>query len=109
VFERVPAGVDAYLLSFMVHDWEDEQAVALLRSCRRAMGPNGRVLRIEEGLPPGDTPSMSKLLDLQMLVATGGQERSEADYRALLKVAGFRLTRVIPTGSPRSIVEGAPI
>ena len=106
-FERVPDGGDAYLLSHIIHDWNEEQCLTILGNCRRAMRPGGRVLMIEMVLPPGDAPHPGKMLDLMMLVGPGGQERTEQEYGALLDKAGFRLTRVVPTASPVSVVEAA--
>jgi hypothetical protein len=107
-FETIPAGGGAYLLKDIVHDWPDDRAVAILRNCRRAMRADARLLLIERVVPSGNEPSAAKLADINMLVITGGLERTEAEYRTLLSAAGFRLTRVIPTRSPSSIVEGAP-
>jgi cyclopropane fatty-acyl-phospholipid synthase-like methyltransferase len=107
-FERVPAGADAYLLSHIIHDWSEEQCLTILRNCREAMRPDGRVLIVETVLPEGDTPHQGKLQDLVMLVFPGGQERTESEYAALLSKAGFRLQRVVPTASVVSIVEGVP-
>jgi len=104
-FDSVPAGGDAYLLQFILHDWDDEHALTILRNCRRAMGPQSRLLLIEAVLPPGDTPALGKLLDLEMLVVCGGREREEAEYRALLTAAGFTHQRTIPTLTPLSILE----
>ena len=107
-FDRVPAGADAYILSHVIHDWNQEQCLTILGHCRRAMSPTGRLLLVEMVLPPGDTPHPGKMLDMAMLVVPGGEERTEAEYAALLDKAGFRLTRVVPTASPVSIVEAAP-
>jgi hypothetical protein len=105
-FERVPAGGDLYLLKRVVHDWDDERASAILRSCRAAMGDRSRLLVIEHVLPPGNAPSWGKLLDLQMLVLTpGGRERDEAGFRALLASTGLRLERIIPAGPTASLIE----
>jgi hypothetical protein len=105
-FERVPAGGDLYLLKRVVHDWDDERASAILRSCRAAMGDRSRLLVIEHILPPGNAPSWGKLLDLQMLVLTpGGRERDEAGFRALLASTGLRLERIIPAGPTASLIE----
>jgi len=108
MFEQVPSGGDAYMLSRIIHDWDDEQSVAILKNCRRVMGPRARVLLVEEVIPPGDTPSFGKLSDLNMLVSLGGRERTEAEYRALYEAAGFTLTQVIPTRSRVSLIEGEP-
>ena len=108
MFAAVPAGGDAYILSRVIHDWDDERSVAVLAICRRAMAPEGKLLLVEEVIPPGDAPAYGKLSDLNMLVGPGGRERTEAEYRALYAAAGFRLTRVLPTPSRMSIVEGIP-
>ena len=108
-FERVPAGGDAYLLSHIIHDWTEEQCLMILGHCRTAMGPDGRLLIVETVLPEGNEPHQGKLQDLVMLVFPGGQERTKAEYAALLEKAGFRLRQVIPTTSVVSIVEAVPV
>jgi hypothetical protein len=105
-FASVPPGGDCYLLANVIHDWDDDRAVAILRSCQRAMADGGRVLIIEAVLPTGNEPHPGKVGDLQMLVITGGRERTAAEYRALLTAGGFRSGRVVPTASPVSVVEG---
>jgi hypothetical protein len=107
-FETVPHGHDAYILSHIIHDWNPDQCQTILQNCRRAIAPNGRLLIVEMVLPEGDTPHHGKMLDMMMLVGTGGQERTAEEYRALLKKADFRMTRVVPTTSDVSIVEAAP-
>jgi hypothetical protein len=107
-FERVPAGGDAYLLSHIIHDWTEAQCLTILKHCRGAMGPDGRLLIVETVLPEGDVPHQGKLQDLVMMVVPGGQERTEAEYAALFGKAGFQLRRVVPTSSVVSIVEGVP-
>jgi hypothetical protein len=104
-FEGVPSGGDAYLLSHIIHDWSEEQCLAILGNCRRAMNPGGRVLIIETVLPDADTPHPGKIFDILMLVAPGGQERTEQEYSTLLGKAGLRLTRVVSTESAVSVVE----
>ncbi len=104
-FENVPSGGDAYLLSHIIHDWSEEQCLAILANCRRAMNPTSRLLIVEMVLPDGDTPHPGKIIDMAMLVAPGGQERTEQEYGTLLGKAGLRLTRVVPTESPVSVVE----
>ena len=109
-FAAVPAGGDLYLLGSILHDWEDEQALAILRRCRQAMAPGTRLLIVGLVVPPGNTPSLSKLLDLHMMVITGGRERSEAEHRALLSASGFELLRVIPSGHPfADLVEACAV
>jgi O-methyltransferase domain/Dimerisation domain len=104
-FEKVPAGADAYVLSHIIHDWGEDQCLAILGHVREAMRPDGKLLLVEMVLPAGDAPHLGKMLDMVMLVLPGGQERTEDEYRPLLAKAGFRLTRVIPTNSDVSIVE----
>jgi len=106
-FESVPAAGDAYLLRHVLHDWEDREAVAILRNCREAMRPGGRVLVVESVIPPGNDPCFGKWLDLMMLVV-GGRERTEEQYAGIFSAAGLRLTRVVPSGHEVSIVEGVP-
>ena len=108
-FESVPAGADAYILKKVIHDWNDEQAARILRNCRDAMKPHGRILVAETIIPPGNEPTTIKLIDAAMLVVTGGIERTEAEYAALFAAAGLRLERVISTRQPISILEASPI
>ena len=105
-FESVPSGGDAYILKWIIHDWDDERSVTVLKNCHRAMAENGRLLLVEAVVPPGSEPHFSKFIDLNMLVMTGGRERMEDEYRTLLETSGFRLTKIIPTESPMSIIEG---
>ena len=108
-FDSVPDGADAYLLSAIIHDWDDDQAVQILRTCRAAMTDSACMLLAEIVLPEGPAPSMGKLADLEMLVMTaGGRQRTEAELRALLGRAGLRLTRTIPSTSMVSLVEAVP-
>jgi hypothetical protein len=107
-FEGVPAGADVYILSHIIHDWSREQCLVILNHCRRGMNAGGRLLVVEMVLPEGDAPHPGKLLDMVMLTATGGEERTASQYSALLNEAGFRMTRVVPTASLVSIVEAVP-
>ena len=108
-FERVPQGGDAYLLSHIIHDWNEDQCLTILGHCRNVMKPDGRLLIVETVLPDGDTPHQGKMQDMVMLVVPGGQERTEAEYSTLLGKAGFRLKRVVPTESVASVVEAVPV
>ncbi|MBA3441288.1 MAG: methyltransferase [Pyrinomonadaceae bacterium] len=103
-FESVPAG-DAYMMKHIIHDWDDERSIKILKNIHAAMNAGGKVLIIEMVVPDGNEPHFSKIMDLEMLVSPGGVERTAAEYRDLLAKAGFRLTRIIPTKSPYSIVE----
>lgn len=107
-FKNVPAGHDAYVMAHVLHDWTDEQALPMLRNCRRAIPDGGRLLIVEAVLPPGDTPHHGKMMDLLMLTVTGGLERSAEQFSALVGAAGFKLLRVIPTATHQSIVEAIP-
>lgn len=107
-FEAVPDGGDAYLLKTIIHDWDDEKSVTILRNIRTAIDPNGKVLLFEMVLPEGAPAHPGMLLDLEMLVHPGGRERTAGEYRDLLARAGFRMTRVIGTPGPMSIVEAVP-
>jgi ubiquinone/menaquinone biosynthesis C-methylase UbiE len=105
--EAVPAGGDAYLLKNVIHNWDDERAIAILQRCHQAMNEQGRLLVIEIVIPPGNEFFEGKFMDLNMLVmCPGGRERTEAEFRDLFKSAGFKLTKTIPTKSEVSIIEG---
>ena len=105
-FQSVPTGGDLYLMRRIMHGWSDEGASAILRNCREAIGPDGRLLVIEYVLAPGNAPSWGKMLDLQQLVlSAGGRERTEAEYAGLLAAAGFKLERLIPTSAGASLIE----
>ncbi len=105
-FESVPAGADAYMMKHIIHDWDDESSIKILKNIRSAMSENGRVLIIEMVVPDGNEPSPSKALDILMLVMEGGKERTKEEYRRLLEASGFELTRIVPTRSPYSVIEG---
>ncbi|HEY6423527.1 MAG TPA: methyltransferase [Pseudonocardiaceae bacterium] len=108
-FDSVPDGCDAYLLSNIIHDWDDDNAVEILRTCRAAMADTACLLLAELVLPEGRQPSMGKLLDLEMLVMTsGGRQRTEAEYRTLFSRAALRLTRIVPSTGMVSLVEAVP-
>jgi hypothetical protein len=105
-FTAVPAGGDAYIMKHIIHDWDDDRAVAILRNIRRAMGgKRGRVILLESVLQPGDAPDFGKIIDLEMMVMPGGRERTADEFRGLFASAGFAMTRIVPTASPLSIVE----
>jgi hypothetical protein len=108
-FKNVPAGGDTYILSHVIHDWNDDKCLIILGNCRKAMSPGSRLLIIEMVLPPGDTPHLGKLADMEMLVMSGGQERTEQEYSTLLDQSGFRLKKVIPTESQSSIIEAVSV
>jgi SAM-dependent methyltransferase len=109
-FKEVPDGGDVYLLKHVIHDWNDARATAVLQSCRRAMGPAARLLIVEAVYPPridqSDASRGAAANDVNMLVCTGGRQRSEAEFRALYEAAGFQLTRIIPTEARVGVIEG---
>lgn len=105
-FESVPAGAEAIILKWIIHDWNDEQSVAILKNCHNALPANGKLMLVEAVVPATSEPHFSKFIDLNMLVMTGGRERTEAEFRKLYEDSGFKLTRVVPTESPFSVIEG---
>jgi C-methyltransferase len=108
-FDAVPAGGDLYLLKLIIHDWPDEQAVDILRNVRDAAGTDGTVVLIEQVIPTHDREFLGKWVDLEMLLCLAARERTAAEYRDLLKRAGLRLTRVVQTASPFSLIEAKPL
>lgn len=106
-FQSVPAG-DAYIMKWIIHDWDDERAIRILKNCRSQVPPNGRVIVVDAVVPEDDEPDFSKFFDLNMMVMTGGKERTEREFAELLAAAGLKLRRVIPSKLPASIVEGEP-
>jgi hypothetical protein len=112
-FHAVPAGADAYIVKHVIHDWDDERSTAILKNCRRAMAPQGKLLLVETVLPERIAPSPMNFIatgsDVNMLVNAGGRERTETEFRALVDAAGFRLTRIVPTQSLSSVIEATPL
>jgi len=109
-FTSVPQGADTYIMKYIIHDWDDQDALRILRTCRNAIRPNGKLLLIESVLKQANQPDPGRGLDLTMLVlAPGGRERTEAEFAKLLDQAGFFLTRVIPTAGTLSIIESQPV
>ncbi len=109
-FREVPTGGEAYLLKHVIHDWNDEQALTILRTCRRAMRPDAKLLIVEGVYPPRVDQSQESrgaaANDVNMLVNTGGRQRSESEFRALYDAAGFTLTRIVPTPARVAVIEG---
>ena len=105
-FQSVPAGADAIILKWIIHDWNDQQSVSILKNCHSALPENGKLILVEAVVPSTSEPHFSKFIDLNMLVMTGGRERTEAEFRQLYQDSGFKLTRIVPTESPFSVIEG---
>ena len=108
-FEAVPEGGDAYVLKAVIHDWEDEEAAAILRSCRRAIPPHGALLVIERVVGQTNTDPEAAFSDLNMLVSPGGRERTIEEFGNLFALAGFRLGEVTPTPSGYRVIQGQPV
>ncbi len=104
-FDAVPQGADAYMMRHIIHDWDDDKSLTILRNCHRAMSPDSKLLVVESVIPPGNDPFGGKFLDLVMLLIPGGKERTEDEYRTLFDKAGFELTRIVPTDTEVSIIE----
>ena len=108
-FEGIPSGGDTYSLKDILHDWNDEQSIHILKNCHKAMDGSGKLLVIERIIQPGNDPSPAKLIDITMLVLTGGQERTEQEYQSLLEAAGFRLNNVQTFDGVTYIIEAMPV
>jgi len=107
-FRSVPRGGDAYVLAFVLHNWDDRRAATILTRCRAAMTPGARLLVVEMLVPADGRPAPAQVHDLEMLVFTDGRERTEAEYRALLRASGFRLRRIVATAGGAAVLEAVP-
>jgi SAM-dependent methyltransferase len=111
-FKEVPKGCDIYIMQQVIHDWNDDQAIKILKNCRDAMNDNGRLLVIDAVLAPGNKRDINKFIDLNMLVGMpGGRERTEPEFRELFEKAGLEIIKIIPTNTilSFSIVEGKKV
>lgn len=107
-FRSIPTGADLHVLKQVIHDWSDSECITLLRNCRQALEPNGKLLLVEMVIPRDNSPSVAQAMDLNMLVLLTGKERTESEYAALLAAGGFKLDRIIPTRTPFSVIESSP-
>jgi hypothetical protein len=107
-FANVPAGADSYMMKHILHDWSDELSAKILRNIRSVIPATGRLLLVEAVVPPGNDFHPSKWIDIEMLVNPGGKERTAPQWETLLAQSGFRLSRIVPTPSLFSVVEGLP-
>ncbi|HEV2904013.1 MAG TPA: methyltransferase, partial [Pyrinomonadaceae bacterium] len=98
-----------YTVKHIIHDWDDDRAIMILKSCHRAMEADSKLLIVENVIKPGNDSFFGKLMDIEMLVLAGGRERSEQEYRALFALAGFELTKIIPTQTTLSLIEGVKV
>jgi O-methyltransferase domain len=108
MFTTVPGGADAYIMKHIIHDWPDDVCVKILKACRKSVNPGGKLLVVDHVIHPGNDFAPGKFLDLQMLIFPGGCERTEEQFSEIFAAAGWKLSRVIPTRVPESIVEGIP-
>jgi hypothetical protein len=108
MFEWVPPGCAAYLLKYVIHDWDDSRAAAILRVCRRAMGSGSTLFVIERFIGPPNEHLAAKLSDLNLLVGPGGRERTRQEFADLFGSADLRLADVIETGSGLNAIVGVP-
>jgi hypothetical protein len=107
-FEALPPGGDLYVFKRVIHDWDDDTCIHLLKLCREVIPANGRLLIIDAVIPPGSDPHPAKIVDIVMMGVLTGRERSEEEFSRLLDAADFTLNRVIPTHSMLAIVEAVP-
>jgi SAM-dependent methyltransferase len=107
-FKAVPSGGDAYLLKWILHDWNDQDAITILRSCRRAIRPDGVLIVVDHLVEPYNEGVEGKLMDLNMMVITGGTERTRPEFGTIFEAAGFRLARVTQTRTSVSVIEATP-
>jgi O-methyltransferase domain/Dimerisation domain len=108
-FHGLPDGGDTYLLSQILHDWDDDHCIAILTQCRQALPEHGRVLVVEMLVPRGPEPSFAKWNDLHMLAVAGGAERTAEEYSALFAASGLALARVLRTSAGPSVLEVLPV
>jgi hypothetical protein len=106
-FAAIPPGGDAYIMKNIIHDWDDDRAITILKNIRTALGDrrDGRVILLEAVIPPGNQPDFGKLIDIEMLLMPGGRERTADEFASLFARAGFVLARIVPTESPLSVIE----
>ena len=108
-FEGIPTGGDTYSLKDILHDWDDKKSIQILENCRKAIDMSGKLLVIERIIQPGNDPSPAKLIDITMLVLTGGRERTEQEYQSLLEAASFRLNKIYSFDGVTHIIEAIPV
>lgn len=108
-FSSVPEGARVYIMKHIIHDWDEEECARILGNIRKVIPADGKLLLMETVITRPGVPHFSKLLDLEMLVAAGGQERTAEEYGELLKKAGFRMNKVVPTAGLTSVIEAQPV
>jgi hypothetical protein len=108
MFESVPAGADAYIMKYIIHDWPDDLCIKILKGCRAGVNAGGKLLVVDSVVPADNTFTFGKIADLEMLLFPGGKERTEKQFRDLFAAAGWKVNRILPTASHVSIIEGVP-
>jgi hypothetical protein len=108
-FKEVPVRADAYLMRWILHDWSDDECVALLTNVRMSASPHARLMVVDSVIPETPEFDMGKWMDLNMMVMASGRERTATEFRGLLDRAGFALEQIVSTPSPLSIVVGKPV
>ena len=108
MFESVPAGADAYIMKNILHDWPDDRCGKILSGCRAGVREGGKLIVVENIVPGGSGFSPAKIRDLTMMLFTGGKERTEEEFGALLAASGWKLNRILPTRSQLSVIEAVP-
>lgn len=108
-FDSIPEGGDVYVMKNIIHDWNDDESMRILNNVRASIPPNGKLLLVESVLPERASSDLGLMIDLEMLIAVGGKERTRTEWANLLSRAGFRLNRVIHTAAPTAIVEAVPV
>jgi hypothetical protein len=107
-FQAVPAGADVYFLKWILHDWEDDHAIAILRSCRRAMAASSKLILVEYLVAPPNEGANGKFMDLNMMVITGGLERTREEYARLLAESDFELVDTRDTAMHVGVLVAQP-
>jgi ubiquinone/menaquinone biosynthesis C-methylase UbiE len=107
-FEQINVQADIILMRHIIHDWDDEKCITILKNCRAALRPGGKVVVVESVVPTGNEPGFVKWLDLTMLVIPEGKERTADEYRELFATAGLKLNRIVPTAGELDVLEAVP-
>ena len=109
MFESIPPGADAYIMKRITHDWPDELCCRILSGCRAGIQEGGKLIVVDAVVPDQSGFSPAKLMDLTMMLFSGGKERTEDEFGVLFEASGWKLNRIIPTASQLSVIEGLPI
>jgi len=105
-FDSIPVRADAYMMKYIIHDWDDARARTILENCVESMNPGGKILVVDYVIPEDNEAHIGKLLDIEMLVMAGGNERTRTQFEDLFSTVGLRLSKIVPTATPLCMVEG---